>query len=94
MIKRIAFVGVGNAHGFVVLEIGKWTGGDFEKIDQTWGATTTPLLSAECQIEILQGLIPTLSRGLPLRLLSDILATFLATSIYKVYFFKKKVAFL
>jgi len=33
MIKRIAFVGVGNARGFVVLEIGKWTGGDFNKID-------------------------------------------------------------
>jgi len=33
LIKRIAFVGVDNAHGFIVLEIGKWTGGDFEKID-------------------------------------------------------------
>jgi len=77
MIKRIAFVGVGKAHGFIVLEIGKWTGGDFEKIDQLLGGTTTPLLSAECQIEILQGLRLTLSRVLPLRLLSDILATFL-----------------
>jgi len=29
MIKRIAFVGVGKARGFIVLEIGKWTGGRF-----------------------------------------------------------------
>ncbi len=48
MIKRIAFVGVGKAHGFIVLEIGKWTGGDFEKIDQFLGGTTTPPRSGFC----------------------------------------------
>ena len=47
--------------------------------------TTTPPLSAECQIEILQGLRLTLSRGLPLRLLSDILATFLRKNVFFIY---------
>ena len=40
----------------------KTLGEILKKIDQLLGGTTTPLLSAECQHEILQGLILTLSR--------------------------------
>lgn len=77
-VKLTQLAGLGRAHILVWFEWDKnWA--------KTWGGTTTPPLSAECQIEILQGLRLTLSRGLPLRLLSDILATFLQKNVFFIY---------
>jgi len=69
----LRLLGLGESPRSYVFELSSW---NIQK-RENWGATTTPPLSAECQIEILQGLILTLPRVLPLRPLSDILATFL-----------------
>lgn len=48
----------------------------FQNLEDKGGATTTPLLSAECQIEKKTLFIPTLSKAQGMLHLGDILGTF------------------